>query len=435
MISKFFTKDATFDSLRFSISNKVKSTFQYLGFQKYAPFFKLSFHQQCKRLITVRWLVISMAFFALSSAYAEEICEPHKKIDGLKILEKEANLLEYPEKRSWRLNSEKQFTLGDLHGNALKLLYFLIKENLIKISKEDYMSFVFIYLKETENVTFNDLEQFQLILDKITWLKEGQDCLVRLLGDEFCDRGQNDYYTLKILEALQKKGMVFEILFSNHGYELISCYEKGLLSHISYLETVECGGSLTHMRQFIQRGLISYKEIEALINKVYYPHLKLLSYKTIQRENNTFFTLYSHAPIGLNTIKALADHKNFTLSYGLIENQGLEFTIDKINSRFKEILYKKSITHEFDQEIHSAPPSDKIPLSLPLKRCIWSRGYQDADLPIKQKGNIFFSYVHGHDGMGFEEMPFKDHVINLDNLFGKGLGNEKGTYSSYISFD
>lgn len=435
MISKFFTKSASLDSLRYFISKTGKSTSEYRCFQKYALMMNLSSHDQFKRVSNVRWLVFSVVFFALSTAYAEEISEPHKKIDGLKIVEKGANLLEYPEKRSWRLNSEKQFTLGDLHGNALKLLYFLIKENLIEMSKEDYMNFSLIYHKETENVTFTDLEQFQLILDKITWLKGGQDCLVRLLGDEFCDRGQNDYYTLKLLEALQKKGMSFEILFSNHGYELISCYEKGLLSHVSYLETVECGGSLTHMREFIQRGLISYDEIEALINNVYYPHLKLLSYKTLQRENTTFFTLYSHAPIGLKTVRALAIHKNFALSYGLIENQGLDFTIDKINSRFQEILYKKSISHEFDQEIHSATPSDKIPLSMPLKRCIWSRGYQDTDLPIKQKGNIFFSYVHGHDGMGFEEIPFKDHVINLDNLFGKGLGNEKGTYSSYISFD
>lgn len=434
MISKSITKALSFDSLRYFISHKSKCTAEYRCFQKYAPIFNSSLHKQYRKVISPRWLIISMAWFAISTSYAEALCEPYKKIDGLKIVEKGSNLLDYPEKRTWRLNGEKQFTLGDLHGNALKLLYFLIKENLIELTQEDYMNFSYIYHKETESVTTSDLKQFQKILDKITWLKEGEDCLVRFLGDEFCDRGQNDYYTLKLLEALQKKGMPFEILFSNHGYELISCYEKGLLSHVSYLETIECGGSLTHMREFIQKGLVSYDEIESLINKVYYPHLKLLSYKSLQRENKTFFTLYSHAPIGLKTIKALAIHKNFALSFGLIENQSLEFTIDKINSRFKEILYKKRISHEFDQEIHSATPSDKIPLSLPLKRCIWSRGYQETDLPIKQKGHTFFSYVHGHDGMGFEENQNKDHVINLDNLFGKGLGNEKGTYSSYISF-
>jgi hypothetical protein len=381
-------------------------------------------------------LLVGLSVLVSFQAHAEAVSQSHtaeileKTIHGVKIIEPCANLLEYPLKRK---ESEiyKQYTLGDLHGNALKLIYFLIRENLIEMTKEDYERISSIYYKDVQAIEMEDLQDFQSIINRLAFRKLNADSMIRLLGDEFCDRGENDYYTLKILEKMHLQSVPFEILFSNHGYELISVFEKGLMTNISYLETVDCGGSLTHLRNLIQRGLVSYQEVERLIRDVYFQHLKLIA--LTHMEDGTHMTLYSHAPISLKTLDMLAVHRIFAMSYTTIQAIGFDNVVDRINKIFQEILIKGQITKEFEHEVHNQFQKDKIPLSMPVGRCIWSRGFHSNDQPIKQLNQVAFSYVHGHDGNGHTEEDFRGFVINLDNLFGKGRGNEKRVYSVYLS--
>lgn len=356
-----------------------------------------------------------------------------RKKHGFKILDPQANLLKFPRKTPELGIEKRQFTLGDLHANALKLLYFLIKEDLIDMSEEDYYLFAKIYQKDHNDILEQDLESFHKILARIKCRQIPDGGMIRFIGDDVCDRGENDYYVLKIFEKLHKENVLFEIIFSNHGYELISCFEKDIMIHTSYLETIECGTSLTHMRDFVLRGYVSLSEITALIREVYYPHLKLLSYSQDHTSALDHFTIYSHAPVGLKTIRMLSAHKNFGLSYDAYENQGPCFVIDKINQVFKSYLKQAKIIEKFDQEIHSATQAHKIPFSEPIKRCIWSRDYEEFDEPKNFWKNQSFSFVHGHDGCGHTDDKYKEFVINLDNLFGKGRGNEKRPYSSYLS--
>lgn len=49
------------------------------------------------------------------------------------IIEKEVDIYRYPEEFEKHLDST---TIGDLHGNAAKLVYFLLRHNVLKFKEE-----------------------------------------------------------------------------------------------------------------------------------------------------------------------------------------------------------------------------------------------------------------------------------------------------------
>ena len=114
-------------------------------------------------------------------------------------------------------------TLGDLHGNALKLLFFLTYLGIFQINEEIYKRLVHIYHTPTAALTQELLDEFDFIVGDIPILN--RTLLVRLIGDELADRGSNDYFTLRILEKLYLEEIPIEILLSNHGIGFIEAYE------------------------------------------------------------------------------------------------------------------------------------------------------------------------------------------------------------------
>ena len=138
------------------------------------------------------------------------------------IIQEEANLDVLPKgNENYPADIKNQLTIGDLHGNALKLIYFLVRQNVLVIEPENYAEIVVIYKKnELRKI---DLERFNSILTNIIVQAVGT---VRLIGDEVADRGTNDYFTLKLLNMLQSKGVPVEVLISNHGVEFVEACEK-----------------------------------------------------------------------------------------------------------------------------------------------------------------------------------------------------------------
>ena len=113
----------------------------------------------------------------------------------------ETDIRTYPSMTTnYHFDKGAQISIGDLHGNALKLIWFLLKHNVIgNISEQEYNRFVKLYEKDPKEVNKNDIQWFNLFIKKI---KVNQGGTIRLLGDELADRGSNDYFTLKILEKL-----------------------------------------------------------------------------------------------------------------------------------------------------------------------------------------------------------------------------------------
>ncbi len=190
---------------------------------------------------------------------------------------------------------DQEVTVGDLHGNAIKLLFFLVQEGIFKIDESNYDRLVRCYetyeeksrkanqlkaqhaqekallerfknldeklkkgigkvnpqslaekiaaqarllsvIEESINDAFKEIARInfifmQTLLSSCLFNNPVNDQpskkLVRLVGDELCDRGCSDYFTIIIfLLMFQKESMSenlfkFTVLASNHGLEAV----------------------------------------------------------------------------------------------------------------------------------------------------------------------------------------------------------------------
>lgn len=302
---------------------------------------------------------------------------------------------------------EAEFTLGDLHGNFLKLFFILIRCGIANnVSEIDYQQSVKIYTKSTDQITREDLDKFNELLDKIQFNSSG---LLRLLGDELADRGSNDYFTLKLLEKLQQKKVPFKILASNHGIEFLNAFEKGKKFAPEVMTLKEHCRSIHNLQSLIDCGLVQKTEIVEIVNLVYKPALEAIAYSL--NEDNTAISIYSHAGIGLNTIEEVA--KQLGVLYKDDTAAAIAETIDSINEEFQSYVNDNKV-HELcpKQELNKAYRNE--PSKLPFVSLIWNRIYENLNRPRYHKGyGIFF--IHGHDSTDKKD----SHIINLDNVLGK----------------
>lgn len=81
-----------------------------------------------------------------------------------------------------------EVTIGDLHGNAQKLLYFLIKNGVLKLSVSDYRQMSQLIKTNKKKLTTIKLSRFQALLNSAG---VSDKALIRFLGDDVCDRGRN----------------------------------------------------------------------------------------------------------------------------------------------------------------------------------------------------------------------------------------------------
>lgn len=324
-----------------------------------------------------------------------------------------------------------QLTIGDLHANSMLFLYFLVEKGIVKTSDVDYQRLKNIYLKHPSSapdresseqpLSAEDIIEFNQIIDG---LDTGVKPFVRLIGDEICDRGQNDYFIFKMLKKLKQSGIPYEILLSNHSIEFLIAYEYLIGNDVANLgaPNINFSGqakSLNNMRMLIQEGLITREEIDELVKDVYKPALKLLSYSISGND----ITLYSHAGIDLKTIRYMA--LKFR-EYGVVYQDGtieeLARTIDAINEVFAEHV-RLGIVHQLPVNLTVRPNAKDDPITFAL----WNRDYSELKRNKKHKGyNVF--YVHGHDS----QEATHENITNLDGVLAKGIAAHIGDYNSRI---
>ena len=165
------------------------------------------------------------------------------------------------------LAKNEEITLGDLHGNALKLLFILVSFSVVEISEDDYNQVVRIYFTQEDSLTEEYLQQFNAILAKL----KVNPASIRLIGDEFADRGSNDYITFKILEKLYSTGVSLEILISNHSIEFLQAYENYDEANANPFEPVMLkfnghANSLGALNTLVVKKLVSSIEIIDSLN-------------------------------------------------------------------------------------------------------------------------------------------------------------------------
>lgn len=309
-----------------------------------------------------------------------------------------------------------EITIGDLHGNAMKLLFMLVKHGVAEIERQKYKDLVQIYKKNVNALTAADINKFHDILDGITWTPQG---LMRLIGDEFCDRGSNDYFTLKILEKLHDHKVPYEVIFSNHGADFVGAYEKQAEFTPPMLDR-QFAASMIHMQTLIDKGLVKRDTVIALINKAYKPALKALSYSL--SEDNKEITIFSHAGIGIPNIEAVA--KKIGVDYKDATAIELAETIEHINKKFTLFVQKNEVHTLYTAENMMLGYQGRgIPTDAAFEFMVWNRHY-NISRPKEYNGYKAF-FAHGHDSRD----PCDDNVFNLDNTLGKDPRYDSGVYN------
>lgn len=321
-------------------------------------------------------------------------------------------------------NKANEITIGDLHGNAMKLLFMLVKHGIItNINETGYQKLVEVYKTSVNCLKIEDLNEFNSILTKVKFHAKSK---LRLLGDELADRGNNDYFTLKILEKLNTADVPVEIILSNHSVEFIEAYEKQERFEPQML-FLGFAHSMQRLQNLIDKGLVLKKEILEIVDKAYKPTLKVISYSLDDSKKE--ITIYSHAAIGVKTIKSLAE--KLSINYGDTSAEKLAQTIDKINESFQEKTKTNMINTLYArknmEEGFTNPNADLN--DAPIEFTMWNRRYDVIDRPVNHKGYELY-FVHGHDSS--DPIAEEQHICNLDNQLGKG-NKSKGIYTVLCS--
>lgn len=322
------------------------------------------------------------------------------------LVEETVDLRQHPDlSKKERVHS---VTLGDLHGNSLKLFYFLIREGILTLTNpKQYDYFAEVYCKGIDELTVNELTTVQSIVNMSSVYTKIKVCLI---GDELADRGSNDYFTILLLEKLHAAGVNLEICLSNHGVEFINAYESGDFINSGFFEIMPFqSGSLYALKKLatLFPELNTVEQVRSFVDNTYKSSLKLISYDADIGSKKIF--IRTHAPCDLTIIREAADYLHIPYNDDSLQN--LINSIEKIQQRISECIAHSSLTRLIQNN--------------PLRLLLWNRNTEsliDLTQPrkiIRQETLHDFSihYIHGHT-----EGVTNHYVTNLDTSLGKSQG-------------
>ncbi len=296
---------------------------------------------------------------------------------------------------------------GDLHGNAMKAIYLLIGQGVMKLAEvEDYARLMEIYIKPVSKLTIQDLDIFEKIINAATIKKPA---MLIIIGDELADRGNNDWLTLLVLQKLNKEEVPYRIMLSNHGIIAVQSFAQK-----KRLDQVLGEGqekSLHNLWTLVEAGKIEIKRLLDIVQVVYLEHLSLVYYKITA---NNELMLFTHAPVGLETVEQLAEV--FKVQYDDSSMAALIQCIDKINKKASEAI----LGHRFTQDYFDTMDfnvSDEVGLT----SLLWARQLQANCKIVPTGGNFTIKgIIHGHIGEGSPLVgPMAIYFHSLDTDFGK----------------
>jgi len=336
------------------------------------------------------------------------VVSEHINIDHCPLPERDVNITD--------------ISIGDLHSNAIKLLYFLVRNAICKVLPSDYQRLVDIY--RTTELTAALLTEFNVIVTRMEIIN--QNVLVRLMGDEMGDRGSNDYFILCLLQKLVQGKANIIIVLSNHGAEFIDAYEQyALHGHVfkaTLLNPLTLARSLTGLGNIVTQGLITSNDVMHMIETSYKPLLRVLSYSLDSKTHG--ITVFSHAGIGLASIRELAHF--FEIQYNDHTSIELATTIDGINKAFVPYVASNTVHTLFSRDEMSTGYKDHIVFSHhnALEFIIWNRSYSSLERPAVHNGYPL-SFVHGHD-----KEKIANNIYGLDTELGKSPTQHSEWYVS-----
>lgn len=351
-------------------------------------------------------------------------------------------------------HAEKWITIGDMHANPLKFIYALTLQGAADFS-ELYPELQACYsgyeavdndpfmqrlerlalYKKSRNSEF--VRAFRkLCLDNLSKITVNRNVKVRLLGDLLADRGKHDGYIYALLEFLDKAGITYEIIFSNHDAQAVSGWmTRGIYQEEEavYIDDMNNQGDSYYYGMKLEEPE-EQKKFQELYDGVYEPKLKLFSYEL---QGNDII-IYSHAPITLSIIKRFAEILEFLPADFDSSPQQISKLIDGINAWFSKIVKNKELfqfyTEKRYRDYHDSSrrpiPVNQMDLSELLVSAAWARGV-DPESAKKERSLTNIIFVHGHvGGYGMQQ----DNYKNLDqDPLGKALDLSAGSLVTFVS--
>ena len=298
------------------------------------------------------------------------------------------NLAKRPECKK-PITDQETATSGDIHGNALRLIYTLIEEGILEVSEEQCDRFYELY--HTSPLQQQHLADFKELLGQVK-VVPGKS--FRLIGDVFSDRGANDYLTLLTLQKLQQGGVNLEINYSNHDLDFILWMEgqKGELKEPH-------NHSIRDLIGLCGDRIIALDEVQQLYQEVITPSMRLFSAEVCDGD----LILYSHAPIPWRVVAEAAEMAGIEPNFRTAEDAVK--TIELINVWFQQELEARRLHQHMkyhpDLEMtvnRMGYQGADIPKGCPLEATAWTRKIDPKELvtglPFKVHN------VHGHTGPG-----------------------------------
>lgn len=329
-----------------------------------------------------------------------------------------------PCKPSYESNITGTYVVGDLHANAIRLLYFLIHFGYVECNQKLYDQLVTAYQNK-------DLLQFERYLNEVQVSPQTGTRLI-LIGDTLCDRGKSDYMILNVYALLAKAEVDFNIILSNHDLDFLNQYASDFRPGEDFSlsdPTQRC----SYESELLMIPL--YKEkIKLWVKHVYLPRLKIFSYDTIQDAGNSGVIIYSHAPLDLKLLFRCAKflHIQNPLLSGTTGDQFAERT--QTDTQYQILSMIDDINRSFADKVESNPKyhlSTKFMEQSYLFDLVWQREssyfIRPSKNPVVQLMNVF-----GHVGSHFRAPQNTTMLVNLDD---SSLGKYNCAADNLIYFD
>lgn len=316
----------------------------------------------------------------------------------------------------------RQLTIGDLHGNTMKLVMYLVKYGILQINEEEYIKLNQLYNKvlRGEENSYQNIKEFVSIIQNSYVNKDIN--MLRLIGDELSDRGANDYMTLAVLSHLKNNKVPLEIIYSNHSEWFFQFMSTGVVPKVTSKNMQ--GRSLINFSNILEDLKKDGVDKDQLVWKIYDEStFKLASYAIDETGRLTIFT---HAPYDLECLKQLANAMN--VAWDGASNATIAESIDRINQKFYILMTgeSKEVKKELEKILKNEKDSidayerggedafkNGNPAKWPFNAIIWNRNVKN----LACENNSGITFVHGHN----DKSPKGDNVKGIDDKFGKGI--------------
>ncbi len=336
-----------------------------------------------------------------------------------------------------------QVTIGDLHANIIKLIYFLIRNGIISMDDAVYSRLVDLY--KANQSTWSESYLQELCTSLKSFVVINKHVLVRIIGDDVCDRGMLDLSLLWFLEEFVEQQGLVQIHVSNHGFEFITYYELNIHNRFDELKDTDVfslygryqnvfSKSLSHLDFILKQGWIDWDTLQRLYESIYRPLLRVMTYSICPNTLETH--LFSHAECGLETISCIGEH------FGLADSPNPTIariinTIEFINLQFQvryanvnNICKLSASGSGFYHNILVDSPLNSLSA---INHLVWRRANDPLPplltpekLSFRPEGDVSckpLGWFHGHCDLTKDT----GHTFTLDSACGKSTPDELST--------